>query len=87
LAVALALVSGLKDKAIPDDLVAFGEIGLAGEVRAVPRANARVSEMARLGFKRCVLPISCVKQIGDSVAGSIELIGVRNVREAITAIF
>lgn len=87
LSVALALVSGLKDKVIPDDLVAFGEIGLAGEVRSVPRANARVAEMARLGFKRCVLPASCIKQIGETVADSIELIGVRNVREAITAIF
>lgn len=91
LAVALALVSGLKDKPIPDDVVAFGEIGLSGELRSVSRASARVVEAARLGFGRCVLPLSCAKQIARTAAGdipdSVEILGVRSVREAVAAVF
>ena len=52
LPIALSLVSNLTDKVIPDDLVAFGEIGLAGEMRAVNRVLVRVKEAQRLGFKR-----------------------------------
>ncbi|MCI8360825.1 MAG: DNA repair protein RadA, partial [Clostridiales bacterium] len=79
LAVALALVSGLKDKPIPDDVVAFGEIGLSGELRSVGRASARVVEAARLGFGRCLLPLSSAKQIARTAAGdipdSVEVLG------------
>ncbi len=85
LAVALALVSGIKDVPIDDKIVAFGEIGLSGEVRSVSRANARVSEAARLGFTKCILPKACLKQITDCPA-SITLVGVRNLREAIAAV-
>ena len=85
LAVAMSLVSGLRDIPIPDDLVAFGEIGLSGELRSVPRAQARISEAARMGFKKCVLPKSCLKQIG-SVNDSIELIGVRRLSDAVAVI-
>ncbi len=56
LAVALALISSLKDKVLPDDLVAIGELGLAGEVRAVGGIEQRVRECARLGFRRIVIP-------------------------------
>ena len=89
LAVALALVSGLKDKPIPDDVVAFGEIGLSGELRSVSRAAARVVEAARLGFRRCVLPVSSAKQLARTAADipdSVEVIGVRSVREAVAAV-
>ncbi len=85
LAVAMSLVSGLRDIPIPDDLVAFGEIGLSGELRSVPRAQARISEAARMGFKKCVLPKSCLKQI-SSVNDSIELIGVRRLSDAVAVI-
>ena len=54
LPIALALVSNLTDRVIPDDLVAFGEIGLAGELRAVNRVLVRVKEAQRLGFRRCI---------------------------------
>ena len=89
LAVALALVSGLKDKPIPEDVVAFGEIGLSGELRSVSRAAARVVEAARLGFRRCVLPVSSAKQLARTAADipdSVEVIGVRSVREAVAAV-
>lgn len=82
LAVAMALVSSLKDVVIREDTVVFGEIGLAGELRNVSHANLRISEASRLGFKRCILPKHGVKTItADSFSG-MEIIGVRNIREA-----
>lgn len=82
LAVAMALVSSLKDAPIRDDTVVFGEIGLAGELRAVSHIEARVSEAFRLGFTRCVLPYHSVKNMDRKRFDGMELIGVRNVREA-----
>ncbi len=64
LAVVLALVSNLLDRPAPPDLAAFGEVGLAGEIRAVQGARQRVSECARLGFGRIVLPKSCAAHLG-----------------------
>lgn len=87
LAVALALISSLKDKEIDEDTVVFGEIGLSGEIRTVSRAAARVNEIARLGFKRCILPKACLKQITGNVPESLEVIGVRSVREASAILF
>ena len=86
LSVALALVSGITDKPLPDDVVAIGEVGLSGEVRSVSRITARINEAARLGFTRCIVPRSCVKQLKGEV-GSVTVIGVRNVHEAIANIF
>jgi len=54
--VALALVSSLKDTPVPEGVVAFGEIGLAGEIRSVSQAEARISEAARLGVTPAHLP-------------------------------
>lgn len=85
LAVALSLVSGMRDKPINENTIAFGEIGLSGEVRAVSRAAYRVNEAARLGFTRCILPKACLKQITDCPVG-MELIGVSNLKQAIAAI-
>jgi len=56
LAVALALASSLHERAAPPNLVAFGEIGLSGEVRSVPRAKERVAEAEGMGFSRAVVP-------------------------------
>lgn len=84
LAVAMALVSSLKDIPVRDDAIVFGEIGLAGELRSVTHAEARVTEAARLGFRRCVLPAHCLRQIADPPA--IELYGVKDVREAFAAL-
>ncbi len=56
LALALALISAKRNTPLPPDLLAFGEIGLAGEIRPVPRANARIKEGSRLGLKTVCLP-------------------------------
>lgn len=63
LAVALALVSSFRDAPAPAHLAAFGEVGLAGEVRAVDMAQQRVAEAAKFGFSRCILPRGCAKNI------------------------
>lgn len=86
LSIAIALVSSLKDKPVDDTAVAFGEIGLAGELRSCARADARVTEASRLGFKRCILPQINCKNLDRSIAGEMELIGVRTVREAYEAV-
>jgi len=85
LAVALSLVSGIRDVPIDEKTVAFGEIGLSGEVRSVARAAFRVNEAARLGFNKCILPKASLKQITDCPVG-MELVGVSNLKQAIAAI-
>ena len=85
LAVCMALVSGLRDMPLDDKMIAFGEVGLSGEIRSVSRVQSRVNEAARLGFTKCVLPQSCIKQISN-VPGGIELIGVKNLKEALMII-
>lgn len=85
LAVAMALVSSLKDIPIRDDTVVFGEIGLAGELRSVSHIEQRVSEAFRLGFTRCVLPYHSTKNIDVKRFAGMELLGVHTVREAFDA--
>lgn len=85
LAVAMALVSGVRDYPVDEDMVIFGEIGLSGEIRSVPRILERVREAQRLGFKKCVVPKSCLKQL-ESIKGSIDIIGVSNLKSAISLI-
>ena len=84
IAVGMALVSSLKDVAIPDNAIAIGEIGLAGEIRAVNHISQRVSEAVRLGFKRIVVPYHNLKDI--KINGDFEIIGVRNIRQAFEAL-
>ena len=87
LAVAIALVSSLKDLCVGEDVIAFGEIGLAGELRAVSHAEARIREAARLGFKRCILPYHNLRSLTlPPNTYGIQLIGVKNVREAVNAL-
>ena len=85
LAVCMSLVSGLRDTPINDKLIAFGEVGLSGELRSVPRVQARVTEAARMGFTECVLPKSSMKQI-TSIPKGITVTPVRNLREALSII-
>lgn len=80
LPVALALISGLKDVTVASDTVAFGEIGLTGEIRAVSNADLRVSEAARMGFKRVLVPYHNMKSIVKR--DNIDVVGVKTVREA-----
>ena len=84
LPVALALISGLKDVAIPSDAVAFGEIGLTGEIRSVSNADIRISEAARMGFKKVIIPHHNLKNITPRT--DIEIIGVKTVRDAFEAL-
>lgn len=81
LAIVMALASSFRNRCIDEKTVIFGEVGLAGEVRSVSCAEQRVREAAKLGFRRCILPKTCIGKMG-SVQG-IELIGVANVSEAI----
>ena len=85
LTVAMALVSSLKDMVIPEKVICFGEIGLAGEIRGISRANERINEAARLGFERCIIPSSNVKGL-TSIPKGMEVIGVNTVRKAVEAL-
>jgi DNA repair protein RadA/Sms len=78
LAIVLALVSTHHNRAVADDIVVCGEVGLAGEVRQVRQIGRRLQEAARLGFKRAVVPASAP----DTVPG-IELLKVDSVAQAI----
>jgi len=77
LAVAMALISSLRDKAIPDDLIAIGELGLSGEVRAVSNLEQRVKEAARLGFSKAVVPARNLEK--RKIDCGIELIGIKSI--------
>lgn len=83
LSVAIALVSSLKDICVGEDVMAFGEIGLAGELRAVNHAETRIREAARLGFGKCLLPYHNLASLQQPPnAYGIRLYGVRTVRDA-----
>lgn len=86
LTIAMALVSSLKDYALRDDVLAFGEIGLAGEIRGVSHCEQRIKEASRLGFNKCIIPKSNMKNISSSIKKEIEVIGVKTIREAFEAI-
>lgn len=80
LAVALALISSLKDTVIREDTAVFGEIGLTGELRSINRAELRISEAARLGFTRCIVPYHNAKNLSSNMG--IEVLGARTIRQA-----
>jgi DNA repair protein RadA/Sms len=79
LGIALAIASSLRGATIDPNLVAIGELGLSGELRAVPHADRRLSEAAKLGFNRCLVP----KTTKVDVPQGMELIGAESVREAL----
>ncbi len=82
LTVALALLSGITDRVVPTGWIAFGEIGLSGEVRAVPHAEYRVKEAIRLGFNRILLPKrSLTKEM--KLPEGVELYGVSSLYEVL----
>ena len=85
LGIVMALVSSYQDRALPDQTIVFGEVGLSGEVRAVTMAEQRVAEAVRMGFRNCILPRVCLGKM-KTVSG-IRLVGVSNVQEAIRAGF
>ena len=84
LGIVLAIVSSYKNREIDSKTIIFGEVGLAGEVRAVSQAQQRVTEAIKLGFKTCILPEVCLNNVIKT--DKIKLIGVRNLSEAMNAI-
>ncbi|MBQ2671292.1 MAG: DNA repair protein RadA [Clostridia bacterium] len=83
LSVAITLVSSLKDIVVNDSVIAFGEIGLAGEIRSVPHCELRVQEAERLGFEKCIIPYYNFKSMSNLSKYKIKIIGAKNVREAV----
>ena len=81
LATVLAIASSFRDLPLGRDLAAVGEVGLSGEIRSVSAINQRLSEIARLGFRRCVIPAHVKDDV--KVPDGLEVISVKNIREAI----
>ncbi len=84
LAVVAAIASSASGRAVDPRAVCFGEVGLAGEVRASGAADLRLAEAGKLGFRRCVLPAACCKEA--RAAGGLELVAVKDVRGALSAL-
>lgn len=84
LGVVMAVASSFKNRVIDEKTIAFGEIGLSGEVRGVSQAAGRVAEAAKLGFTTCILPAVNAGQIKEQKG--MHVIGVRTVRDAIDLI-
>ncbi len=86
LTVSLALVSSLKEKAVGDKVLAFGEVGLAGEIRAVSHCEQRVQEAYRLGFEKCIIPFHNYKSLSKDLKINVDIVPARNIRDAFTAL-
>ena len=84
LPVILAIASSYRDATIPADLVAIGEVGLTGEIRSVSHINQRLSEVARLGFKTCIIPRNGIQKL--EIPEGLHVYRVRNLQEAIALI-
>ncbi len=86
LTVAMALVSSLKDKVVGDNVLAFGEIGLAGEIRAVSNCEQRISEAYRLGFEKCLIPFHNYKSLSKQLKINMNIVPVRTIRDSFSAL-
>jgi len=84
LPVLLAILSSFRDRNLPQDLVCFGEVGLAGEIRPVPNGQERIREAAKHGFKRAIVPAANVNK-KDKIDG-IDIIPVHRLSEAIDSL-
>ena len=84
LGIIAAIASSFRDKEIDEGTVIIGEVGLAGEVRAVNFMEKRVNEAAKLGFKRCIVPQNNIKRLDDK--SGIKVVGVSNVNEMLDII-
>lgn len=84
LGIVLAILSSFRNQPLSPKLVAFGEVGLSGEVRSVSMARQRVAEAEKLGFEECVLPQGCAEELArEKTGGRMKIIGVRSVQDAI----
>ncbi len=84
LGIVMAIASSFRNRPADSKTIIFGEVGLAGEVRAVSQPQIRVNEAVKLGFTTCILPEVCLKKVHKN--DKINLIGVSNVGEAIKLI-
>lgn len=86
LSMAVAIVSNLKNRIVPTDMVILGEVGLTGNVRSIPRIEQRINEAKKLGFKKFIIPEGNYKQIKDNDS-SIKIRGVKSIQEAMQLVF
>lgn len=82
LGIVLAILSNYKNKEIGSKTIAFGEVGLSGEVRAVSQVENRVAEAIKLGFEKCIIPEVCLKGI-EKYTKKIEIVGVKNLGDLV----
>lgn len=85
LGIVLAILSSFKNVPLSPRLIAFGEVGLSGEVRSVSMAAQRVAEAAKLGFDTCIIPKVCLKSVKE--VNGIKIIGVDNIQDMMDKVF
>lgn len=83
LGIVISIASSFRDVEVDPQLAVFGEVGLSGEIRSVSQPERRAMEAARLGLRRCLLPMGNLPRVRKEVGDQIELVGVRTVREAV----
>ena len=84
LAMVVALASSFRDRPVPGDLAAIGEVGLTGELRSVNALGQRLAEVQRMGFTKCLIPAGRTGKLTEPEG--LQLIRVRNIREVLAAV-
>ncbi|KAK8618813.1 hypothetical protein V6N13_132792 [Hibiscus sabdariffa] len=87
LAIAASICSSFLEFPIPSGVAFIGEIGLGGELRMVPRMDKRVSTVAKLGYKKCIVPESAEKSLAALDLGEMEMIGCNDLKGVINTVF
>lgn len=84
LAIIMALISSYRNHAMEGTTIVFGEVGLTGEIRAVPMAELRVAEAAKMGYRACIMPRGNAEKLPKEIGKGIRIFGVSNIREVIS---
>ncbi|KAJ8535894.1 hypothetical protein K7X08_034295 [Anisodus acutangulus] len=87
LAVAAAICSSFLEFPLPVGIAFIGEIGLGGEIRMVPRMDKRINTVAKLGYKKCIIPKSAETSLSALDLGDTEIVACRNLKEMINIVF
>lgn len=85
LGIVSAVASSFLDRPIPEAMIALGEVGLSGEVRGISHLDARISEVEKMGFTKCIVPKTSLKQMNKK--NGIELIGINKLSEVMENLF
>jgi len=85
LGIVCGIASSFLDRPIPDGTITVGEVGLTGEVRAVGQVETRIAESQKMGFNRCLIPENNLKRV--NITKGMEMIGIKNVNQAIEVLF